>query len=143
MPRQQLGYFATFFHAPETLPKSNNFYGAHPYPVGSSHKWEIAANFGDYTTDANGNDTTVQWNRWYSQALVVTPAGSNSALTFYWDLPNAAKKIVATVPALSPASGQVSEFWSGAVGHSQREAERCAARHPHVLGESVALRCRE
>ncbi len=110
MPRQQSGYFVTFFHAPETLPNSNSFYGAHPYPIAGGHKWEIAANFGDFTNDVNGNNTTVQWGRWHTQALVVAPSGSNSVLTFYWDLPNTSKKIVATVPTLRPQSGQVLSF---------------------------------
>jgi hypothetical protein len=110
LPRQQSGYFVTFFHAPETLPNSNSFYGAHPYPTGGTHKWEVAANFGDYTTDANGNNTTVQWGRWHTQALVVSASGSNSVLTLYWDLPDTSKKIIATVPALRPASGQVLSF---------------------------------
>jgi hypothetical protein len=110
MPRQQSGYFTTFFHGPQSWPNSNSFYGAHPYPTGGTHKWEIAANFGDYTNDANGNNTNVQWGRWHTQALVVTPSGSNTVLTFYWDLPDANKRITATVPSPSPVSGQALSF---------------------------------
>lgn len=109
-PRQQSGYFTTFFHGPQSWPSSNSFYGAHPYPTGGTHKWEIAANFGDYTNDANGNNTTVQWGRWHTQALVVTPSGSNTVLTFYWDLPDANKRITATVPSPTPVSGQALSF---------------------------------
>jgi hypothetical protein len=110
LPRQQSGYFTTFFHGPQSWPNSNSFYGAHPYPTGGTHKWEIAANFGDYTNDANGNDTTVQWGRWHTQALVVAPSGSNTVYTFYWDLPSTSKKIVATLSSPAPASDQALSF---------------------------------
>lgn len=110
-PKQQAGYYVTFFHASQSFPTSNNFYGAHPYPVnGGAQHWEIAANFGDFVTDANGNDTTVQFNRWYQQALVATVSGSSSVLTFYWDLPNTARKIVATVAKISPVADQALSF---------------------------------
>lgn len=112
--RQQSGYYTAFFHGPESFPSSNSFYGAHPYPKnppsGTTHSWEIAANFGDFTNDANGNDTTVQYGRWYTQALVVTASGSNTVLNFYWDLPNTSKRITTTVPTITPASNQALSF---------------------------------
>jgi hypothetical protein len=114
MPRQQTGYYATFFwgFGDGSFTGSNQYYGAHPYPNGgpggNTHKWEVSTNGQDFTTDANGNDTTVQYGRWYTQALVVAPSGSNTTLTFYWDLPNTAKRINVTVnggvsPPSSPA----------------------------------------
>jgi hypothetical protein len=113
-PRQQSGYYTTFFHGPESFPTTNSFYGAHPYPKsppgGNTHSWEIAANFGDFTNDASGNDTTVQYGRWHTQALVVTSSGSNTVLNFYWDLPNTSKRITTTVPATVPASNQALSF---------------------------------
>lgn len=112
--RQQTGYYTAFFHGPESFPNTNSFYGAHPYPKnppnGSTHLWEIAANFGDFTADASGNDNTVQYGRWHSQALVVTSSGSNTVLNFYWDLPNTSKRITTTVPTISAAPNQALSF---------------------------------
>jgi hypothetical protein len=112
--RQQSGYYTAFFHGPESFPNTNSFYGAHPYPInppsGNTHKWEIAANFNDFTTDAGGNDNTVQYGRWHTQALVVTASGSNTLLNFYWDLPNTSKRITTTVPTVSPVSNQALSF---------------------------------
>lgn len=110
LPKQQANYYVTFFHAPETLPNSNSFYGAHPYPSGGVNRWEIAANFRDFTNDANGNNTVVQYNRWHTQALTVVPSGGSSVLTFYWDLPDTSRRITATVPLMQPAAGQVLGF---------------------------------
>jgi hypothetical protein len=112
--RQQSGYYTAFFHGPDGAMNSNSFYGAHPYPKnppnGNTHLWEIAANFYDYTTDVNGNDNTVQYGRWHTQALVVTASGPNTVLNFYWDLPNTSKRVMTTVPAISPVAGQALSF---------------------------------
>jgi hypothetical protein len=116
MPRQQSGYYTTFFWGfSDSFTGSNEYYGAHPYPdnppSGSTHKWEISTNGFDYTTDVNGNNTSLQYGRWYTQALVVTPSGSNSLLTFYWDLPNTSKRIVVTVHGgLRPPSNPTLAF---------------------------------
>ena len=103
LPRQQTGYYTTFFwgFGDGSFTGSKEYYGAHPYPNGGSsgttHKWEISAIGNDFTTDATGNNTTVQYGRWHSQALVVAPSGTTSVLTFYWDLPDTTKRISVAV----------------------------------------------
>jgi len=111
MPRQQAGFYTTFFHAPDgALSGGGDYYGAHPYPNGGSsgntHKWEISTWGYDYVTDVNGNSTEVQYGRWHTQALVV----ANNVLTFYYDLPNTSKRIVVNHPGLNPRSGQALTF---------------------------------
>lgn len=104
-PRQQNGYYTTFFWG-----NRDNFwwdngapgttYGAHPYPdtqpSGSTHKWEIAANGGDYIQDKNGNSTQLGYDRWYTQALRVWADSSGKHHEFYWDLPDTSKVISVT-----------------------------------------------
>ena len=105
MPRQQDGYYTTFFWGNNgnfwwDQGAPNTTYGAHPYPdtqpLGSTHKWEIAANGGDYVNDANGNNTKVVYNTWYTQALRVWADGSGKHHEFYWALPDTSKVIRVT-----------------------------------------------
>lgn len=99
-PKQQTGYYTTFFWANddgagtvnETFlwigpgSAADTYYGAHPYPPGSSsgttHQWEIAVEQGDWL---NG---TVVKDVWYTQVVRVWSDGSGKHHEFYWDWPN-------------------------------------------------------
>lgn len=94
-PRQKAGYYTTFFWGNNGDFWWNNgapdsYYGAHPYPQpppdGTTHNWELAVDAGDEVNDDNNNDTTVQYDRWFTQALVVQSIGSEKEHKFYWDL---------------------------------------------------------
>jgi hypothetical protein len=97
-PRQQAGYYTTFFWGNDgefwwDNGNPNSYYGAHPYPQpppsGTSHKWEIATDFGgDYLSSQS-----VVYDRWYTQALVAWSDGSGKHTRFYWDLPDQTKVI--------------------------------------------------
>ena len=103
-PRQQAGYYTTFFWGNDgpfwwDNGSPNTYYGAHPYPQpppdGTTHKWEIATDFGgDYLSPEN-----VQYDRWYTQALVAWSDGSGKHTRFYWDLPNQDRVISVDVAA--------------------------------------------
>lgn len=116
MPRQQIGYYTTFFwgFGDGSFTGSRQYYGAHPYPngtAGATHKWEISATGHDFTTDVAGHDTSVQYGRWHTQALVVAPSGNDSVLDFYWDLPDTTKRITVTlVGGLSAPSSPALNF---------------------------------
>jgi len=107
-PRQQSGYYTTFFWATGGTQfwwdggRGNSYYGAHPYPqnppTGNTHYWEIATGFGG---DFFGNPpVTVAYNRWYTQALVAWNTGSGKRTIFYYDLPDTSKAIDVTVSPL-------------------------------------------
>ena len=94
-PRQQNGYYTTFFWGNDGAftwdnGTPNTFYGAHPYPYPDTwtHKWEIATDQGvDWLTS---ND--VSYNRWYTQALVAwADSQGYKHTTLYWDLPDTTK----------------------------------------------------
>jgi hypothetical protein len=97
-PRQQAGFYTTFFWGNDGPFWWNNgdpdtFYGAHPYPQpppsGTSHKWEIATDFGgDFLSDED-----VVYDRWFTQALVAWSDGSGKHTIFYYDLPDTSKII--------------------------------------------------
>ena len=96
-PRQQNGYFTTFFWGNNGTffwdnGSPNSYYGAHPYPAqppnGSTHKWEIAVDGGDYVSQED-----VVHGVWYTQALRVWSDGSGKHHEFYWDLPNTSRVI--------------------------------------------------
>jgi hypothetical protein len=99
-PRQQAGYYTTFFwgNANGYFGWNNGtpdtFYGAHPYPQpppsGTSHKWEIATDYGSDVLSAED----VVYDRWYTQALVAWSDSAGKHTVFYWDLPDTSKKIV-------------------------------------------------
>ncbi len=104
-PRQQNGYYTTFFWGNNgnfwwDAGKPSSNYGAHPYPdtqpLGGTHKWEIAANGGDYVDDKNGNSTQLGYGRWYTQALRVWGDSSGKHHEFYWDLPDTSRVISVT-----------------------------------------------
>jgi hypothetical protein len=87
-PRQQAGYYTTFFwNGNNTTFSGGNYYGMHPYPnpppSGTAHLWEIAVEAQDFT---NG---TTAYDQWFSQAARVW--GDVNAVKehyFYWNLPN-------------------------------------------------------
>lgn len=98
-PKQQTGYYTTFFWANDdgvgtlnsTFLWNNGFadtyYGMHPYPpggsTGTSHNWEISV---DQIDKQNG---VVVKDVWYTQVVRawVDPDGSKRH-EFYWDWPN-------------------------------------------------------
>ncbi len=96
-PRQQNGYYTAFFWGNDgkfwwDSGAPNTYYGAHPYPTvqpnGATHKWEIAVNGGDFLSAE-----TVEYKRWYTQALRVWSDGSGKHHEFYWDLPDMSRLI--------------------------------------------------
>ena len=115
-PRQQAGYWTAFFWGNDDgggslstflwLPGggADSYYGAHPYPQnppnGNTHNWEISVEQNDFQNGA------VQYDRWYTQALVVWSDSAGKHHEFYWDLPNTdANHRVVRVS--SPAVGEV------------------------------------
>ncbi|MCC7000691.1 MAG: PKD domain-containing protein [Gemmatimonadaceae bacterium] len=109
-PRQQAGYYTTFFWGNDDGAGNlstfywrggspDTYYGAHPYPRGSSqsnvHDWEISTDEADFV---NGE---VVYGRWYTQALRVWSDAAGKHYEFYWDLPNtdAAHRVVRNSPA--------------------------------------------
>jgi hypothetical protein len=103
-PRQQAGYYTTFFWGNDGpfnwggTYAADTFYGAHPYPPGGSsgttHKWEIAAMSNDFLSSES-----VVYNVWYTQALRVWSDGSGKHHEFYWDLPNTSRVVRVNLPA--------------------------------------------
>ena len=102
-PRQQAGYYTAFFWGNDDgagdfstfwwdNSNANTFYGAHPYPNNpdtSTHHWEIATDYGgDYVSPE-----LVQYNRWYTQALVAWSDSAGKHTLFYWNLPDTSKVI--------------------------------------------------
>lgn len=107
LPRQQAGYYTTFFWAHNGSFEWNggvpsSYYGAHPYPSsqsssGTVHQWEISVDAGDIRTTGAGSMKTVAKDQWYSQALrVVVNSGGTKTLTFYTSLPSLAPADVIT-----------------------------------------------
>ncbi len=97
MPRQQAGYYTTFFWGNNgtflwNQGSPDSYYGAHPYPTnppnGSTHKWEIAVGGGDVVSNED-----VVYNVWYTQALRVWSDGSGKQHEFYWNLPDTSKVV--------------------------------------------------
>jgi hypothetical protein len=96
-PRQQTGYYVTFWWASGGDFTGDTYYGCHPYPKtgnssGTAHNWEIATDYGGDKQDTRaGGPLTVVKGRWYTQALRVTrnPNGTKT-LIFYIDLPSLA-----------------------------------------------------
>jgi hypothetical protein len=100
-PRQQTGYYTTFFWGPDGDFTGTSFYGAHPYPdggsTGTTHKWEISIEGEDDVVDENGHSTQVIYGDWFQQALVVRLVNADEIeATFFWDLPDTSKRIVHT-----------------------------------------------
>ncbi len=103
LPRQQNGYYTTFFWGNNgnflwNKGSPDTYYGAHPYPAappnGSTHKWEIASGGGDYLSSEN-----VNYGAWHTQALRVWADGSGKHHEFYWNLPDTSKVIRVTESA--------------------------------------------
>ena len=106
-PRQQSGYYTTFFWATGGTQfrwdggRGNSYYGPHPYPqnppTGNTHYWEISTDFG---LDVFGDPPVpVVYNRWYTQALVAWRTLTGKRTIFYYDLPDTSKFIDHTAPA--------------------------------------------
>lgn len=101
-PVQQTGYYTTFFWGTQntgSFSSADGYYGAHPYPPGGSsgttHNWEVSTEGADYTTDDNGNNTTVVKDQWYTQALIVRLVNTDELeLKFYWDLETSANRVI-------------------------------------------------
>jgi hypothetical protein len=97
-PKQQTGYYTTFFWANDdgvgTINSTflwdngfaNTYYGMHPYPPGgssgTSHNWEISVD----QLDAQGS--AVAKDIWYTQVVRVWSDGNGKHHEFYWDWPN-------------------------------------------------------
>jgi hypothetical protein len=97
-PRQQTGYYTTFFwgNDGEFWWGGYTYYGAHPYPQGdgTTHKWEIA---GGYGADSLGG--AVAYDRWHTQVLRVWADSSGKHHQFYYDWPDQTKLINFTAGA--------------------------------------------
>ena len=91
-PRQQNGYYTTFFWGNDGAFDVYKYYGAHPYPNsppnGSTHQWEIAVGGSDVLSD-----TDVVYDVWYTQAFRVWSDRAGKHLEFYWNLPDTSKVI--------------------------------------------------
>ena len=95
-PREQVGYYTSFFHANNSANFNNQleYYGFHPYPeppppLTGIQKWEISVDGGSDITDQ-----AVVFNRWYLQVAVVSKNGTTTRHTYYWDWPDTTHKIV-------------------------------------------------
>lgn len=96
-PRRQAGYYTAFFWGNDDgkgdlrtfLWTSDNdadsYYGAHPYPqprpLGTDHRWEVSV----VRDDILGG--SVQYDRWFTQALRVWSGPLGKHHEFYWNLP--------------------------------------------------------
>lgn len=102
-PRQQNGYYTTFFWGNNgsflwNQGSADSYYGAHPYPQpppgGSSHKWEIAVGGGDILSAEN-----VVYDTWYTQVFRAWSDGAGKHHEFYWNWPDTSKVVRRTEPA--------------------------------------------
>ena len=89
------GYWTTFFWGNNgrfdwDSGSANTYYGGHPYPFSGGQNWEVSAYGNDYAAN-----TTMQWNRWYTQAFVAYKdvANNRHCHDFYYDLPDTNKLI--------------------------------------------------
>jgi plastocyanin len=97
-PRQQHGYYTTFFWGNDgQFQPSHIYYGFHPFPDPHdgclAHFWEIAGDGGnDYIGDH------VAYNTWYTQvARVWINDDGTKMLQYYWNWPNEQDLIAHTV----------------------------------------------
>jgi hypothetical protein len=102
-PRQQTGYYTTFFWANDDgngntatfewagSGVADSYYGAHPYPHdgtnplfggGTTHQWEISVEQADFVNGAVDKDV------WYTQVMRVWADGTGKHHEFYWDWPS-------------------------------------------------------
>ena len=101
-PRQQSGYYTTFFWGNDgpfwwDNGSPNSYYGAHPYPSpppNGAQRWEIATDRGGDFLSAE----SVVFDRWYTQALRVWSDGAGKHHEFYWDLPSTSRVVKVDVP---------------------------------------------
>ena len=99
-PRQQNGYYTTFFWAENSTAftwdggSPNTYYGCHPYPKGGGgqtigHNWEISGTDegSDFQATRSGSPLTVVKDVWYTQAFQIK-VNSNGSKTcvFFIDL---------------------------------------------------------
>ncbi|WP_128003455.1 hypothetical protein [Piscinibacter defluvii] len=113
-PRQQTGYYTTFFNGrgDGSFSGTYDYYGAHLYPQGTPgssgtvHNWEISAIGSDWIVDDNGNSTVGTKGVWYTQAVRVRDVGSTSIVQFFYNLPDLTKVITKDLGGLlTPYSG--------------------------------------
>lgn len=102
-PRSQPHYYTTFFWGNDGefwwdngVP--NSYYGAHPYPSPSPNQvpaQDVGPRFWEVSVDGLDvlSPTTVEYNRWHTQALRVWSDSSGKHHEFYWDLPDTSKVI--------------------------------------------------
>lgn len=114
-PRQQSGYYATFWWSNNGNftwhnGASDSYYGAHPYPRGggnttAAHDWELAGMIDgtDTIITTAGSAHPLVVDRWYSQALVISANGDGThTARFYIDLPSTAATDI--IEVTSPSS---------------------------------------
>lgn len=102
-PRQQTGFYTTFFHGrgDGSFIAEQNYFGCHPFPQGSPgangtvHNWEVSIEGQDDIVDANANSTVVTKNQWYTQAAVCRADGAGQSIVdFYWDLLASTSRVI-------------------------------------------------
>ena len=110
-PRQQSGYYTTFFWGPSGAFTANHYYGAHPYPNpppgGSAHNWEVSIEGRDDQVTLAGSTKTVVKDVWYTQALrVIYNANGTKTLRFYTNLPSVANAdVIQSIAQISYGTG--------------------------------------
>lgn len=102
-PRSQPHYYTTFFWGNDgefwwDNGNPNSYYGAHPYPSPSPNQvpaQDVGPRFWEVSVDGLDvlSPTTVEYNRWHTQALRVWSDSSGKHHEFYWDLPDTSKVI--------------------------------------------------
>lgn len=120
-PVQQTGYYACFWYADDSSFEESKlltginygYYGFHPYPqnasnTGTTHYWEIATdNGGDFLNTDAGTPLTVQYDRWYRQALTVTRTNASSkTFKFYIDLDDVRAGTIITATVTTASYGE-------------------------------------
>ncbi len=144
-PRQQSGYYTTFFWGNDgpfwwDNGSPNSYYGAHPYPSpppNGAPRWEIA-------TDRGGDflsNESVAFDRWYTQALRVWSDGAGKHHEFYWDLPNTSRVVKVDVPGdfanIAPPNPALT--WGDAPWNASNEIMNGVIRAIQIYSASLAV----
>jgi len=118
-PRNQSGYFTTFFwgNAGNFFwggQGLNNHYGAHPFPTTDGrHRWEISA--GGDTDGQNFIGDYVEYERWYTQVLRVwEDEDGKKQHQFYYDWDSQDSEKVATYTSVGDC-GSSNEIYNGVI----------------------------
>jgi hypothetical protein len=146
-PVQQTGYYTTFFwgEGDGSFTGNTGYYGAHPYPQGSSsgvvHNWEVSTEGNDFVVDDNAHDTTVVKDVWYTQALKAEIVSGGVLTTkFYWDLPDTTKVITRTSTNGAPAALNSPELtWGGNAWASGNECLSGTLRGIQAYSAALSL----